>query len=42
MMGRSEAALMSRNGKEEAYGGSLGRELGRSEELKVAKEDRGA
>jgi hypothetical protein len=42
MMGRNGAALMSRNGKEEAYGGSLERELGKSEELKVADEDRGA
>jgi hypothetical protein len=42
MMVRSGVALMSRNGKEEAYGGRLGKELGRSEELKVADEDRGA
>jgi hypothetical protein len=41
-MGKSGATLMSRKGKEEAYGGSLGRERERSEELKVADEDGGA
>ncbi len=37
MMGRSGATLMSWNWMEEVYGGSLGRELSRSEERKVAE-----